>query len=399
MTTAEPISLNLPELWASRVRGGIPAIELDQLTDLPSFSPGDLFQLRAENFEPLGWGIADPDSNVIWSYASGPEEAFDPTFFQQRVQRAHRMRKRLGLTGDEAGYRLIHGEGDGLPGFQVDVYAQHVVVYSLSAALDRHVPSLAEQVGKELRAVSVISKVRPAGEVPTGKVPYRLEVGIEPPPAIVVREEDLQYEVHLTGGINTGLFLDMREVRRSLRPWLRGQSVLNLFSYTGSFSMLSVREGAKSIKSVDFAQGVLDWTKTNLSLNEIPLSKTIRFERDDVFEYLKVARRHDQMFDVIILDPPAKTTVPNKRWYIKSDYGRLIAHALKILSPGGLLVVAASCIASRPEKIESQIREAARETQRRLRLVNAPGLPADFPTQMIQPSARHLKCFFLLADD
>ncbi len=209
----------------------------------------------------------------------------------------------------------------------------------------------------------------------------------------------MKYEVHLTGGINTGLFLDMREVRRSLRPWLRGQSVLNLFSYTGSFSMLSVREGAKSITSVDFAQGVLDWTKTNLSLNEIPLSKTIRFERDDVFEYLKTARRHDQMFDVIILDPPAKTTVPNKRWYIKSDYGRLIAHALKVLSPGGLLVVAASCIASRPEKIESQIREAARETQRRLRLVGAPGLPADFPTQMIQPSARHLKCFFLMADD
>ncbi len=181
MTTAEPTSLNLPELWASRVRGGIPAIELDQLTDLPAFASGDLLQLRAENFEPLGWGIADPETNVIWSFTSGPEEAFDPKFFHRRVQHAHRLRKRLGLTGDDAGYRLIHGEGDGLPGFQVDVYSQHVVVYSLSTALDRFAPLLAEQVGKELHAVSVISKVRPAGEVPTGKVPYRLEVGIEPP--------------------------------------------------------------------------------------------------------------------------------------------------------------------------------------------------------------------------
>jgi 23S rRNA (cytosine1962-C5)-methyltransferase len=398
MTSAEPISWTIPEVWASRVRGGIPSIPLEELSVEPMLPDGEMVHLRAGNYDPLAWGIVDVESQVVWSLPAGADEAFDPAFLRQRVKQAFEHRQRLGLVGDESGYRLIHGEGDGLPGFQVDVYARHVVIYSLSAALDRYSPMLAEGVAAEIKPVSVISKIRPAGEIPTGKIPYRLEFGTEPPAAIPVREEDLVYEVHLTGGINTGLFLDMREVRRAIRPWLRGQAVLNLFSYTGSFSLLSVREGAKSITSIDFAQGVLEWTKTNLALNEIPLSKKIRFERDDVFEYLKVARRHDQMFDVIILDPPAKTTVPNKRWYLKSDYGRLIAHALKILSPGGMLVVAASCAASRPEKFESQIREAAKETQRRLRLVDQLGLPADFPTQMIHPASRYLKCMFLLAD-
>jgi 23S rRNA (cytosine1962-C5)-methyltransferase len=405
MTTTEPTSLTLNELWASRVRGGIPSIGLAELASLPipidiaTMTPGEVVSLRAENFDAVGFGIVDPESEVIWCYPADPDESFDERFFRKRVRQALALRKRLGLVGDESGYRLIHGEGDHLAGYQVDVYAQHVVIYSLSAALDSHVPGWAEVIGSELQPLSIISKVRPAGEVPTGKVPFRLEYGVEPPATLSVREDDLLYEVHLTGGINTGLFLDMRQVRRSLRPWLRGKSVLNLFSYTGSFSMLAVREGAKSITSVDFAQGVLEWTKANLALNEIPLSKNIRFDRDDVLEYVKVARRHDKTFDVVILDPPAKTTVPNKRWFMKSDYGRLIAHALKILSPGGLLVVAASSAVAKPEKLESQIREAGKETLRRLRLVDSPGLPSDFPTQMIHPAARHLKCLFLLADD
>jgi 23S rRNA (cytosine1962-C5)-methyltransferase len=398
MTVTEPTSLMLPEIWVSRARGGVPSIDLAELTDVPSVAEGEPIRLRGTNYDPVGWGVIDGATGVVWSYPSQPDELFDEAFFRGRIARALAWRERLGLNVAEGGYRLINGEGDGLPGFQVDVYARHVVIYSLSAVLDVHVPMLARVIAGTLEPISIISKVRPTGDVPTGKLAYRLEHGAEPPQALSVRENDLVYEVHLTGGINTGLFLDMRLVRETIRPWLRGKAVLNLFSYTGSFSMLAVREGAKSITSVDFAQGVLDWTKSNLALNEIPLSKHIRFERDDVLEYVKVARRHEKSFDVIILDPPARTTVPNKRWFMKSDYGRLIGHALKILSPGGLLVVAASSVASKPEKLESQIREAAKETGRRLQLVATPGLPADFPTQMIHPSARHLKCLFLLAD-
>ena len=400
MVTAEPISLTLSDPWPSRVRGGIPFLELAELaTPVEGAEPGDVITLRAANFEPLGLAIYDPESGRLWSLPSSPDEVFDEKFLHRRVHQAVELRGRLGFPTEDSAYRLINGEGDGLPGFLVDVYSRHVVVYSLSPALDRHAPLLAKVIAEELHPHSVISKIRPTGELVTGKLPFRVEFGTEPPTDIVVREGGVAYEVHLTGGLNTGLFVDMREVRRALRPWFHGKSVLNTFCYTGSFSVVAAKENAKSVVSVDFSAGVLDWAKTNFQLNELNVNdKKFKFVRDDVFEFLRVSRRHDKMFDVVILDPPATTTVPGRRWYLKSDYGRLIGHALKVVSPGGLIVVAATCTASRPDKLETQIREAARESGRRLRMADSLGLPSDFPTQMIYPQARHLKCYLLLAD-
>lgn len=400
MLTAEPISLALPDPWPSRVRGGIPFVDLSELpVAVEGAEPADVLALRASNYDPVGLGVFDPESGKIWSMPAAPEETLDEKFWHRRVHHALELRGRMGLTGDETAYRLINGEGDGLPGFLVDVYSRHVVVYSLSSALDRHAPALSKVIAAELHPHSVISKIRPAGEQVTGKIPFRVEHGEEPPANVVVRESEVAYEVHLTGGLNTGLFADMRNVRQSLRPWFRGKHVLNTFCYTGSFSVVAALEEAKSVTSVDFSAGVLDWAKKNFELNQLKSNdKRFKFVRDDVFEFIRVTKRHEKSFDVVILDPPAMTTVPGKRWFLKSDYGRLIAHALKIVSPGGLIVVATTCTASRPEKLETQIREAARETGRRLRLAESIGLPADFPTQMIYPQARHLKCFLLIAD-
>lgn len=400
MSAAEPLSVTLPEPWPSRVRGGIPYIDR---TDVgPDFAPvesSDPLVLRGANYEPVGLGFWDAEQERLWTLPTEGEQVFDEKFIGQRIKPAVGIRRRLGLFTPDSACRLVNGEGDGLSGFFLDWYAGHVVIYTLSSALDRFVPLVAKVAAGIIKPTSILSKVRPPGEIPTGKIPYRMEVGDEPPAEVVVREDDVAYEVHLTGGINTGLFCDMRDVRRELKPWFSGKRVLNTFSYTGSFSVVAALHGAKSVTSVDFATGVLDWTKTNFSLNQLsPTDKRFKFVRDDVFEFLKFTRRHEKQFDVVILDPPTTTTVPGRRWFLKSDYGRLIGHALKVTTPGGLLVVAASSPTSRPDKLESQIREAAREAGTRVRLVGSPSLPADFPTQMIHPAARYLKCYFLLTE-
>lgn len=400
MPTSELASLTLPEPWPSRVRGGAPQIDLVELPGIPEgLGPGESLTLRADNFEPVGIGLFDPDAQVLRTMPAGADECFDERFLHRRIHQALELRGRLGLIGAETAFRLLNGEGDGLSGFLCDVYARHAVLYLLSESLRPHAAMIAKVIESELHPKSILSKVRPVSEVPTGKIPFHVEFGAEPPAALGVREDDVAYEVHLTGGINTGLFVDMREVRRALRLWFSGKRVLNTFSYTGSFSVLAALEGARSVTSVEFASGTLEWTKTNFRLNGLdPDQERYRFVRDDVFEFLKKSRRHEKDFDVVILDPPAKTTVPGKRWFLKSDYDRLIGHALKVAAPGALLVVASSCQMVSPDKLDSQIRAAARDSGRRLRLVESIGLPPDFPTQMIHPQSRYLKCLLLLVD-
>jgi 23S rRNA (cytosine1962-C5)-methyltransferase len=336
----------------------------------------------------------------VWPFlADENPRAPDYGFFRRRIRRAAAWRKRLGLVGDESAYRLINGEGDGLSGLTIDVYARHALINVFAEALLPFAKPLAEALLHDKLAETVIAKTRPAGETPVGRVEYRTLSPEPPPREIVVAEDDARYEIHLLGGLNTGLFCDMRDVRRAVRNLAAGQRVLNLFAYTGSFSLIAALADAKSVTTVEFAGGVVEWAKTNFRLNDLPVDdRRFRFLKADVFEFLKAAKRKDDRWDLIVLDPPAVSTAPGRKWRLKTDYDRLIAHTLRVLAPGGVLVVAANTLQSRPEGVEKQIREAARQVGRRLRLVDSFGLPADFPTQMIHPESRYLKVFVLWSE-
>lgn len=391
------VEWTLPEPWPGRVHGGAPAIELQELDGFPEVQSGDAVSLRDQEGRQVGIGIADPANGVLRTLPAAPMERLDDAFFQKRIQAAAQLRRRLGLVGPQSAYRLINAEGDGLSGMLVEIYAEHALIYTYSDAYDAYLPAIATALESELGVRSVIQKERPPGGPPSGRVPFSQLTAEVPPRELHVVENGLLYEVHLQGGVNTGLFCDMRDVRRAFASFAPGRRVLNTFAYTGSFSVVAAKAGAKTVTTIDFASGVLQWAKTNFKLNDLSTSRH-PFVRGDVFEYLKNARRKGETFDAIILDPPATTTVPGRRWFLKSDYDRLIAHALRVTASGGLLVVAASSVDSRPEKLEKQIREAARDVNRRLTLVQTFGLPADFPTQMIHPQSRYLKCYFLIAD-
>lgn len=387
----------LPPQWIGRVKGGYPAIALSECAELGEHQIGDAFSLLDEAGTQIGIGVYDPENEVLRTMPAAAEETFDGQYFLRRVRAAAKLRQRVGLIEPESAYRLVNAEGDGLPGILVDVYAGHVLISTYSSAWNRYLSDLATAIESAIQVKSMIQKVHPPGGTPSGRVEFSQLSAEVPPRQLQVVENGLKYEVHLQGGLNTGLFCDMREVRRALAPWTRGKTVLNTFCYTGSFSVVAAHAGARSVTSIDFASGVLQWTKTNFKLNNLPTAKH-HFVRGDVFDFLKAERRKDKLYDVIVLDPPATTTVPGRRWYLKSDYDRLIGHALNVTAPGGLLVIAASSVESRPEKLEKQIREAARDRGRRLRLVESFGQPADYPTQMIYPQARYLKCYFVIAD-
>jgi 23S rRNA (cytosine1962-C5)-methyltransferase len=396
-------TLRLDEATAGRVRGGTPWLEPDNAgVPLDASIAGRAFRLIDAEDDPIGYAIADPDNACfrVWPLLLGEQERpLDFVFFRKRVRRALSWRKRLDLVAAESAYRLINSEGDDLSGFIVDVYAGHAVIYSFSPAFDDLADVLAKAIRAENVCQTVVGKVRPSGETPVGRLEGRPFSPEQPPRTVTVVEDDAKYEVHLLGGLNTGLFCDMRDVRRAIRPLAPDQRVLNLFAYTGSFSVVAALAGARSVTTVEFAGGVVEWSKTNFALNDLPTDgRQYKFVKADVFEFLKQARRKEEAWDLIILDPPISTNAPGRKWYLKSDYDRLIAHALRVLAPGGVIVVAANTVQSRPEGVEKHVREAAKATGRRLRLLDAFGLPADFPTQMIHPLGRYLKVFFLWAE-
>jgi 23S rRNA (cytosine1962-C5)-methyltransferase len=393
-------TISLTESWPARIQAGVPHAKPEELPGLSSdLKPGEAFTLTGEDSATIGFGLFDPENRIVRFWPAEAEESLDNDFFRRRVARAHAHRGMLGLTGPKQAYRLINNEGDGLSGFTVDVYAGHVVIFGYAKCLAAYFEPLAQAIDAELKPQSIVGKIRPHGETPTGRVEVVQLSGSLPPRQVIATEDEVQYEVHLTGGLNTGLFSDMRLVRRALRQYVHGKRVLNTFSYTGSFSVVAALAGARAVTSVDFAAGVLHWTKTNFILNSLPAQDSrFTFHRGDVFEYLKQTRRKDHEFDVVILDPPTATNVPGRRWFLKTDYDRLIAHTLRIMPVGGVLVVAASSLQSRPERLETQIRAAAKESGRRLSLLESYGLPPDFPTQMIHPESRYLKCYFLLID-
>ena len=394
--------IRLDETASSRVRGGTPSLELKDVEAPDGLAGGDAFRLIDPSGVDIAFAIADPENEclrVLPLLADESGRLFDFGFFRKRIRRALSWRKRLELVADDSAYRLVNAEGDDLSGFVVDVYSRHAIVYTFSEAYDRWAETMAKALLAEKVCDTVVRKVRPSGETPVGRVEFRQFSEESPPRTAVVVEDDAKYEVHLQGGLNTGLFCDMRDVRRAIRPLAPNQRVLNLFAYTGSFSVAAALAGAKSVTTVEFAGGVVEWAKTNFALNELPVDgRQFRFVKADVFEFLKTARRKEEAWDLIILDPPISTNAPGRKWFLKSDYDRLIAHALRVLAPGGVIVVAANTVQSRPEGVEKHIKEAAKATGRRLRLLDSFGLPADFPTQMIHPLGRYLKVFFLLSE-
>ena len=206
------------------------------------------------------------------------------------------MRRRLGLADGVSAYRLINGEGDGLSGLSVDVYGPFAVATALSRGLGNHARALATAAlavlpESDLPLRGAVLKVRLKAQ---GASPERAKdqvLGEEPPAKLIVRENGVPYEVHLRGGINVGLFSDMRDHRAGLARFVRDRRVLNTFAYTGALSLAAARAGAAAVTSVDLAGGPLAWARENFRLSGLdPEDARFRWETSDVFRFLETER-------------------------------------------------------------------------------------------------------------
>ncbi len=351
-------------------------------------------------------GYYDPHSAIaVRVLTREAAEAIDDAFWRNRVRRALALRRELvhGTTG----YRVVHGESDGLPGVVADRYDRWIVLKLYSAGLTPHRGAIVEALRD---AAAPATGGQPTGPVdlPLAGVFGRDEIaqdddgdvapaqgkvlwGAAPPERIAVDEHGMKLLVDVRRGQKTGTFLDQRENRRLVRDLAAGRALaLNCFSYTGGFSVAAALGGARRVVSVDLDADAIGLARDNFAANGIDPGGH-EFVVDDVFEALARARREGRRFDLVVCDPPAFAKSQKAVEAALAGYASLNRAALGVLAPGGLLVTASCSARVTTEQFYDAVREAAFKARVDLQLVAERWQPPDHPISPQFREGRYLK--------
>lgn len=371
--------------------GGGRDLDTARAGDVPTFAAGEHVRLLDPNGDEIGLAIADPDNGKLRVLATPADgfAAIDGALVGWRVEKAVAWRTQLGLPGAGHAYRIVHGAGDGLPGFAADVLGNFACVYVYGEGLRPLAKQLAEAIVGFAKLDGAVVKLRARGGADNV---VQESVGKPVPEAFTVIEPgvpDLSYEIHAHGGLNVGLFTDMREQRRGLHRFVRDKRVMNLFSYTGALSLAAAKAGAASVTSVDTSEGVNAWAMGNFKRSGFAPGARYKFETGDAVRYLARAIRDKERYDVILIDPPTFSTARGAPWTLDRDYPALIAQAAEVLSPLGVLWLAANTheLGSLAKLALKGMKTAGRTAA----IIEQGGLPPEYPTVAAQPHDRYLQ--------
>jgi 23S rRNA (cytosine1962-C5)-methyltransferase len=297
------------------------------------------------------------------------------------VERARALRERVVDLSDTTVFRILNGEGDGVPGMFVDRFGDYGVSREPRDQDANRRKKIYAALMKSWGLRGIYEKDRATRGFHPGKTPEnRPFIGDDAPEEITVRENGMMLLARLREGARPGVYPDQRENRLHLVPLLKNSRVLNTFSYTGAFSVRAALSGAKETVSVDLSKRALEWSKNNFAANGFDPSAH-RHVKADTFDYLGLARRKGLRFDIVILDPPSFSTSRRNVFRAKRDWPLLIAAALKVLEPNGRLAI--SCNTHEINKRDILGMVAAGLGGKNRRAVEPEivlGHPADFPS-------------------
>ncbi|HEX9049515.1 MAG TPA: class I SAM-dependent rRNA methyltransferase [Anaeromyxobacter sp.] len=342
-------------------------------------------------------GYYDPHSAItVRILTREPAEAIDADFWRRRVARALALRRELvhGTTG----YRMVHGESDGLPGVVADRYGAFAVLKLYSAGLVPHRAAIVEALRAEAEGLEgvfgrdeVPRDDDDEGGAPAGRVLW----GAEPPEHLAIDEHGMRLLVDVRRGQKTGHFLDQRENRRMVRGLAAGRpEALNLFSYTGGFSVAAALGGARHVVSVDVDPDAIRLARENFRANGLDPADHA-FAAEDCFELLARHKREGRRFDLVVCDPPAFAKSQKAVDAAIAGYASLNRAALAVVAPGGLLVTASCSARVSVEQFTDAVKEAAFKARIDLQLVAETRQPPDHPVSLQFREGRYLKCLVL----
>lgn len=381
---------------------GHPWVLADRYTKgWPVGQAGELVQLCDPQGRLLGTALLDPKERIVARMLEQGPMRLDRPWMQARIEQAVALRNRHGRLADTSAYRLVNSEGDGLSGLTVDRYGGFLMVQYFTRAWKPHLSLVVEALQKVLQPKGIYAKFRPqqTRQLATGesKRYSKLMAGEAAPQRLTVRENGLNFLVELEEGLNAGLFCDQRGNRVDLMERVAGQEVLNLFAYTGAFSVAAAAAGAKRVTSVDASSAYLDWARDNFAANRLN-PKRHEFLLGDCFEVLAELGRSGRRFDTVIMDPPSFSTVGKSRFTTSGGTADLVTAALELLPRGGLLITS-----SNHQKVDladylKELRRGALRGGCQLRVIQVAGQGADFPYPVTFPEGRYLKYVISVKD-
>ena len=353
---------------------------------------GDLVEVldNKRNFLAIGHYQIGSIAVRVVSFENVP---VNDEFWSHKIKQAFAMRLSLGLIvkGKNNTYRLIHGEGDSLPGLIVDVYDDTAVMQAHSVGMHEIRQILAEAI------VENVSEVKNVYYKSETTLPFNAP--ITPEDGYLIGEETadlsaiengLKFHVDWLRGQKTGFFVDQRENRSLLERYSKGKSVLNMFCYTGGFSVYALRGGAELVHSVDSSAKAIDLTEKNVQANYPNDPRHTSFD-EDAFKFLNNLQHNEQKYDLIILDPPAFAKHREAIRNALKGYKRLNAKAFEQIKPGGILFTFSCSQVITKDQFRLAVFSAAAESKRNVRILHQLSQPADHPINIYHPEGEYLK--------
>lgn len=357
---------------------------------------GDIVKVYSADRQFLAIGHYQIGSIAV-RILSFEDTVIDHNFWRTRITEAYRKRRSLGLTDSQTNnvYRLIHGEGDNLPGLVVDIYANVAVTqfHSVGMYLEREniAKAIVEVLGDQITAIYDKSE---------STLPFK--AAIEPKngylygqaKSFIALENGLKFNVDWLEGQKTGFFIDQRENRSLLEKYARDKSVLNMFCYTGGFSFYAMRGGAHSVHSVDVSARAIELARQNVELN-FPGDPRHEAFAEEAFRFLE--HSYDK-YDLIILDPPAFAKHQNVLNNAIQGYKKLNRKGIEVIKPGGIIFTFSCSQVMTKELFRQTVFTAAANTGRKVSILHQLTQPADHPINIYHPEGEYLKGLVLYVE-
>ena len=362
----------------------------------PAGEPADVFDVGGEW---IGRGLWHPDADMaVRMFTQDPKEVLNEAFFRGRIRRAVEMRRRLfGPPTDwvsTTAYRMVFSEADGLSGLIADQYADVVALHVGGKVWEPWLPAVVAEL-KAATGASCVSVRAEAEAVKREGLSENLG-GDAAPDAVTIRENGYVFEAGLAGGQKTGFYLDQRENRRKVAAYARGRDVLSAYCYTGAFEVCAAHAGAQSVTGWDSSESALAQARRHHERN--PSGVPATYEAADVPQRLRLARDRRESWDLIVLDPPRLVTRREGLDKGLRAYKDVNLLAMKLLRPGGILATFSCSGLVDMAEFRKMVGWAAHDSERRVRILETLGQPADHPIPVEAPECEYLKGLVCIVD-